>query len=370
MLLSPRLYKIYCTSFVLILSICTFSLGEEPKDPESAAQAFLAEGRNHAQSARYTEAIASFKAALELTPQLTDAHTGIGLISLRLGQFDTARVSLEKAMSLSPNSPKIIMGMGKLLMALGDYASARDHFRVVLDACPHCDGIHQFVGSSYLFEGDLKAGEKYFRREMEIAQDPTPASSRLILVLVVQGRLEEARSLLSGLRNSYPGSLHLKWGEGLISLMDGKIDRASTLFEEVKQVSGAEFNRLLLGLAYLLLDRLDDAEKEFLDLIEGRGISYLMPSSVRVSLARIGMVFISLYREEPDASARSLQDIEGLIIGGQAAWKILAGVTEKMPGDKREFFLARLKKVVGLLPESEMRKGLSMKVERTPAERR
>ena len=247
-------------------------------------------------------------------------------------------------------------------MASGDYGAARKHFQVIGDLYPENSLVHCAIGITYLFEGNFEAAERSYRRTLEIHGESLQATTGLIGVLVIRERLSEAKSLLGRLERLYSRNPYLKWGAGLIALMEGEIGLARALFEEnLRRDATSPENRLFLGLACLLMDSPAEAEAHFLDLIGREGGSLLLRGFplVDTPLARTGMVLVRLLQEDPAAAVGALNDIDGLMVGEQPAWKILPWVISKIPPDKSALFSERLKYAVDGLPEGEMREGLS-----------
>jgi len=260
--------------------------------------------------------------------------------------------------------------MGRFLLAFNEYAVARKHFRVVAELYPECDWAHLFIGKSYLFEGNWEAAEKSYRQILKIVGDSRPVAAKLIGVLILQGRIEEAKHILDRFKRLYPKDIYLKWASGAIALIEGRVNQARIIFEKNLKIGIEDAsNSLFLGIAYLLQDRPDDAEKIYTDIIEGSTGKHPAPIEIHstlmnAKLAKLGIVLVALSREDTVDSVRSLHKIDGLLIGGLPAWKVLLWVISQLPPEDRHCFFNRLNDIVPLLLEGQLKEDISEALEK------
>jgi len=351
-------------------SFFTLGCDNEKKESISKAQILLFEAQKLSIYKKYQEAVKSYKNALKIDPLLPDAHAGLGMIYLNLGKYDLSKAHLEEAMTLCPNCLKARMSMGRFLLAFNEYAVARKHFRVVAELYPECDWAHLFIGKSYLFEGNWEAAEKSYRQILKIVGDSRPVAAKLIGVLILQGRIEEAKHILDRFKRLYPKDIYLKWASGAIALIEGRVNQARIIFEKNLKIGIEDAsNSLFLGIAYLLQDRPDDAEKIYTDIIEGSTGKHPAPIEIHstlmnAKLAKLGIVLVALSREDTVDSVRSLHKIDGLLIGGLPAWKVLLWVISQLPPEDRHCFFNRLNDIVPLLLEGQLKEDISEALEK------
>lgn len=81
-------------------------LAREPSEEQKKRKEALAlfqKGMSLAQADKLDEAVASFRKATELKPDLAEAHINLGLLLLRQGKTDDAESALSKALELKPD---------------------------------------------------------------------------------------------------------------------------------------------------------------------------------------------------------------------------------------------------------------------------
>jgi tetratricopeptide (TPR) repeat protein len=73
---------------------------------------------------RCEEAVVDFRKALELDPELAEAHTQFGVTLTRLGRYDDAIAEFQEALRIRPDHPWTLKSWGEALRANGDIEPA------------------------------------------------------------------------------------------------------------------------------------------------------------------------------------------------------------------------------------------------------
>jgi tetratricopeptide (TPR) repeat protein len=98
-------------------------------DPNSAlVQAFYAEVLIDYDIGRYEEAIDSAQAAVQLDPNLMEAHRAMGYVWESTGNYERAIDSYEAALRIHNNLPLLHIAVGNMYQALGDIELAVDSY--------------------------------------------------------------------------------------------------------------------------------------------------------------------------------------------------------------------------------------------------
>jgi type IV pilus assembly protein PilF len=80
-----------------------------PKDfPNKDAAMHNDEGLSHLQQGHWDISAEHFRKAIELAPNLAEAHFNLGLALNEMGQHSEATEEFKKAKELAPNNPKIV----------------------------------------------------------------------------------------------------------------------------------------------------------------------------------------------------------------------------------------------------------------------
>lgn len=173
----------------------------------------LRRGLKFAQEGKLREAVAAHLRALDIAPDLVEAH--IHLISLygRLGRFPEAEKHFKLAVRLDGGNPKSHLEYAQLLAGQGRFAEAETAARKALAIDPACPGGRATLGQ--LLEAQNRPLEAMAEYNKALEADPEDARLHFGIgrVLVNQERYEEGiRHLLKSLdtrdENSKPSYLY------------------------------------------------------------------------------------------------------------------------------------------------------------------
>lgn len=85
---------------------------------------------------RLDEAIKHYKRALRISPNLFQAHVGMGLVCVRLGKIEEAVEYFEDALQIRPDSARVLNNLGALLAAQGKVDEALAKFERAVENNP------------------------------------------------------------------------------------------------------------------------------------------------------------------------------------------------------------------------------------------
>jgi tetratricopeptide (TPR) repeat protein len=140
---------------------------------------------------RLEEAAAAYEGALEINPQLPEAHARLIYIYGRLGQTAKAEEHFRTAISIAPNTAEAYFNYGSLVLNQGDPQRAQELFQKAVEINPRYAEAQNSLG--YLFEGQGKQSEALaqFRKALESSPAFPQAHFNLGRVLVKQEDFEE-----------------------------------------------------------------------------------------------------------------------------------------------------------------------------------
>lgn len=142
---------------------------------------------------RTTEAIAGYRKAIALQPDLACAHSNLGMALMEQGKFPEAIVCYENALAINNGDAETLNNMGNARKAQGDLMSAIDCYRKSIDANVNFVAAYNNMGTAL---DELGKGDEAlicYRRALEI--DPTFADcyNNIGVVLKRKGKTAEAR---------------------------------------------------------------------------------------------------------------------------------------------------------------------------------
>ena len=141
----------------------------------------------------FARARAAVERALELEPDLADAHAQISWIQMfHDWNWGSARMSLGRALELAPGSASAIRLSGVLATILGNTSEAIAIFRRALDHDPLSAAAYHSLGFALHAVDDHAGAEEAYRKALELAPQRVGTRSFLAQTLLAQGRVEEA----------------------------------------------------------------------------------------------------------------------------------------------------------------------------------
>jgi type IV pilus assembly protein PilF len=220
-----------CVIIVLALSACASV--EEQENPrinnKVAAQANTQLGIMHMREGNYEVARLKLEKALELQPDRVEAHEAIAILFAQVGETSQAEKHYKKSLQLNPDYARGHNNYGQFLWAQGHYKKAEKEFMLAANN-PFYDVPSLPLTNAGLCAKripDMAKAEEYFRQALN--KDPAFAPALLQMGLIsyskgnymsVRGymqRLEEVtkhspESLWLAIRTEYALDDHEAWG--------------------------------------------------------------------------------------------------------------------------------------------------------------
>jgi TolB-like protein/Tfp pilus assembly protein PilF len=145
----------------------------------------------------YEEARQNAERALQLNPQLADAHALLQIVFVQADKdWAAAESEGRKALALDPSNPEVLFGAGWFASIQGRYEEGERMYRKALDRDPLNFNLVDGIAENYYRTGRLADAEHILRAHIE--REPRSAWSRAMLsrVLLVQGKPDAALAML------------------------------------------------------------------------------------------------------------------------------------------------------------------------------
>ncbi|RWS17971.1 transmembrane and TPR repeat-containing protein 2-like protein [Dinothrombium tinctorium] len=158
------------------------------------------------EQARYEEALAEYKAAVQYRPRLAMAHLNMGLVLGQLGKKAEAIEVYKHCASLdgtglkdpkTHESTKIsaLFNLGRLYADDGQYKEAIEVYQEAIDKMPshyQPQSLYNMMGEAHFKLGQFKQAEHWYKEALKVKKDHIPAHLTYAKLLAKLHRLQEA----------------------------------------------------------------------------------------------------------------------------------------------------------------------------------
>jgi len=157
-------------------------LSEEQKNRKEALALFQ-NGVSLVQENKIDEAVEAFRKAVELKPDLAEAHINLGLLLYRQGKADEAEKALLKALELKPEEPKtkealadIYFEKAKELLQLDKIDEALEKLKLSYGYNPNYSFTNYLLGYAYTQKGMKEEAIKSFEAFLQLEPNAPQAA--------------------------------------------------------------------------------------------------------------------------------------------------------------------------------------------------
>ncbi len=189
---------------------------------------------------------------------------GIGNTSLRLGNFDAAITNYRKAIELNPDLAEAHCGLGFALQSQGNLDAAIECHRKALAIKPDFAGAHSNLGLALQSQGNLDAAIESYRRAIQIQPNFADAHFNLALALKQQGNPDEAINSYRLVLSLQPNDAEAYYNMGNALMDQGRMDKAIESYRRALSLkpdyAEAHYN---MGNALMDLGRLNEAIESY-----------------------------------------------------------------------------------------------------------
>ncbi len=196
------------------------------------------------------EAMAEYRAALDIDPENAQAHQLMGIAHAWKGEVKGALEHFKAAYKKEPNRADVNMNLGSTYGALNDYENSLFHFRRAVELEPrHPLYVYQ-LGSLYEFLGRDELAKESFKKAIKIY----PHYEEAILALAV---LSEKLGEVARAKGYYYKALSLKPGDSIarlrlvnLLLKQDKFEEAMSIIERAFLIAPSSNEGLALSISY------------------------------------------------------------------------------------------------------------------------
>ncbi len=292
-------------------------------DP-NLVQAFLFLGEEYSQVHDYGAAIAPLKRALELSPDLDEAHRqlgyallsagytveaiphlervhaveALGVAQMETGQYQQAIANLSAALEKRPSDPDLLYYLGRSAGMLSKRA-----MDTLIQAYPDSARSHQAMAENYFVLRQMPQAEHDFQEALRQRPDIPRLHLELGLVYAGASQWDKAEQEFRAECKLQPGNAEASYRMGDALLQEGKVREARTELERADRLRPDMPETLYaLGKAASLEGAFDAAEKAWTRLIE------LEKEGSLAAQAHFGLA--GIYRKQGKAEKATIEMLE------------------------------------------------------------
>jgi tetratricopeptide (TPR) repeat protein len=165
-------------------------------------------------------------------PQNAEAYFNLGVTADKRGDREQAFLSFRRSVDLRPDYDESRINLANEYIRRGDFRQAERHLEAALEINPASAGARYLLGRSYQGMRDYERAAETYRETLARSPHFNPARISLSVILVNDGRHEEARDELEmGLQ--YDSELHLiHTNLGIVERKMGNLKAAEEHFQE------------------------------------------------------------------------------------------------------------------------------------------
>jgi tetratricopeptide (TPR) repeat protein len=127
----------------------------------------------NAEADRHDEAIAEYKAAIDIAPRQPGLHEDLGTEYWKVGKLEPAETELQRELELDPNNVLARYKLGTLEAERGEGAKSKEHIEAALRQNPSLKNSSYYLGRAEMELGNNAAAAEAFLREVS-ASDSDP----------------------------------------------------------------------------------------------------------------------------------------------------------------------------------------------------
>lgn len=249
------------------------------------------------------EALAHCRRAVELAPNLAEAHNNLGNVLRARGQFAEAEACYRWGLQLAPGLAMTRNNMGQACEEQGRFDEAEAWYRSAIQAAPRNGRFHANLASLRVEQERLDEAVELYQTALRVDPRYVEAEAGLGSALVDREQWEEARRCFEECLERKPSLAEAHAGLGQLHGHFGRFDEAEACYREALR-HRPESVAALSGLANIRGGKLPDADRETMeDLLQDDTLTEAKRNRLHFALA-----VVLDAKGEYEAAGRHLDD--------------------------------------------------------------
>lgn len=200
--------------------------------PVNNARVYNNLGNVYRRQERNEEAIAMFKAAIEISPHAR-TYSNLGAVYRKDGRIMEALETYKKAIEVNPEDAYPYFGLGLVYAQAGDYDRALEQYRAAIDRDPQYAEAYSNMGAIFLAAGDVERAIAMYQEAIKANSLFVQAYFNLGVALAKLGRADEAVAAYEAAIDISPDLIPARINLGILYYGEGRVEEARNQFREI-----------------------------------------------------------------------------------------------------------------------------------------
>ncbi|NMB75073.1 MAG: tetratricopeptide repeat protein [Myxococcales bacterium] len=243
---------------------------------------------------------AEYRAVLRLRPGDRPASLNLSALYLRLGRHDEARRILEELLDKNPTDHEARNNLAVILRVRRDYERAIEQARIVLDHEPRQVLAYNNLATIFSEQGRHAMAEDLFQRALTLSPDDPRVLNNLGLARLKASKIQEALELFQRAASRKPYLEEAVLNEAVVHLDSGDFAGAAAAFRQAaERIPGLLPALVGQAVAARQMGEVENAEKSYQQIL---GLDRTHPES----LFNLGILYMQ-YRQKPAWACEAFQ---------------------------------------------------------------
>src|SRR5215467_4891341 len=232
------------------------------RDPNVRKKEYLTAADDYFSQGRYKEAKIYYGKALQIDPQMANAHFGLARSSMQSGDIKTAYQEFNRTITIDPSNTDAQLAVGEILLAGGAKREARDKALEILSQHADNSRAQLLLANSDLAIGDLDAALTEASKAVELTPGQAITHVNLAVMQERKKDLEGAEASLKKAAEVDPKSAMVQIALGSFYQRRAKYSEAEAAMQKAIELEPKNpMPRGLLALIYAYERQFDKAEQ-------------------------------------------------------------------------------------------------------------
>ncbi len=244
---------------------------------------------------------------LQVSPQSSIAHNGVGNVLAQRGEVDEAIVHYQRAVKIDPNFARARSNLGIALVQKGEIDESIIQFQKALESDPNLAEVHNNLGAIFCKKGEMDEAIVQFQKALAINPNAADAHSNLGNILAQKGERDDAIAQYQMALAINPNMAEAHNNLGLTLSQKGQMDEAISHYQKALEINpNSAEPRHNLGIALFKKGQVDEAIAQYQKTLEidpncieaynSLGIALIQKGQVNEAVAK----FQEAIRRKPD----------------------------------------------------------------------